>query len=824
MDFIPNEIFTDLMLDLVGKYKGPPIAPSDLQDLPGPKAEQNRTDSPDEEQYACEPDAQINHPSLSTHDDSHKLASSTDRDKKAPTKQSESQSSDCTKDNISPELSKCQESASPNKTEEQTCNNKGFPRLNSRKQTSSLKHTDHGRSGNPSKIKKQTSDNRSITSSSDQKKDASSPKHVSHRRSRSPVEGKGQTPDSRSGLRGRDYTKDNHSTGHSNRRQSRSPTENKKPALSCRSESRSSRGSRKEDHASHSSEKKKNVISDNQKGEGSLSKGDAALASRIEDKIKPEKGDNIFQTLKEKMDDPNFLVICGEQLIKWVELAKEHDIKSDVVRGNLYTETFRNLITAFKCRPTSEHHKYFFSKVGEDLCHPAFQRPSLDSELLAMCQKGNNSETREFLKKINPLDKDLEKIQYLIMKATLPLFLICNAYEAGSSATSPKPDLRTTVLPCRHSLVLLGQIFCLISSLRQERVLEALGVHGKPPQPSHFPNLDSGSLFGKDYIAKLDLFMKKGLLPRKDEEAPQANSKDVAPQVDAKTQVSIEKLAQFVAEMGLGMEAFNIDKLASNPNFWFLNAEQSPAYNLYQIKLAEFRKLFTSSESGKQQDTKPSKPASPQPFQDDVGSSANLSTDCFTAPLLPPPRKRRSGQNDLPVPTKKIVQDETLKVDAKTRDAAETLARFVVTMGPEMERFTMAEASKPEFWFLNHKDHPAYKFYQMKLKEFSKAKQAPNDVSGPKTPVQTDTDKTNSPCPGSQTSTGQTAEPQSALLLLSELYDSDEEDSQSEDKVSKNSRHQSSGHHKSRSKTDSASRDTRWTSSRRDSRSGIRLL
>ncbi|XP_069072480.1 SURP and G-patch domain-containing protein 2-like [Pleurodeles waltl] len=824
MDFIPNEIFKDLMIDLVGKYKGPPIAPSDVQDLPLSEAEQNRTDSPDEELYACEPDLQIDYSSLSTQDDSHKSDSPTDCNNQSSTNQSQSQSSGFTKDSISPEHLKCDEYVSPNKSPEQIYNNKEPSHLNSRKETSSLKHTDHGRSGSPSKSKKQDSNNRSVSSSMNQRKNASSLKHASHRQSRTPVECKGQTSDSRSGLRGRDYKKDNHSSGHSKHRQSRSPTEIKKEAPSSRSETRSSRGSHKEDHASHSSEKKKNVISDNKKGVGSVSKGEAALGNKIEDKIRPEKGDNNFQTLKDKINDPNFLVICGEQLIKWVELAKEHDVKSDLVRSNLYTETFRNLITAFKCRPTSEHHKHFFSKVGEDLCHPAFQRPSLDSELLAMFHKGNNSEAREFLKKIYPLDKDLEKIQYLIMKATIPLFLICNAYEVGSNATSPKPDLRTTVLPCRLSLVLLGQIFCLISSLRQERVLEALGVHGKPPQPSQFPNLDSGCLFGKDYMAKLDLFMKKSLLPRKDENTLQANSKDVDPQVDAKTQVSIEKLARFVAEMGLGMEAFNIDKLASNPNFWFLNADQSPAYKLYQTKLAEFRKLFNSSLSDTQQDTKQSLPASPQPFNTGGGSSANLSTDCFTAPLLPPPRKRRSGQNDLPVPTKKTVQDETLKVDAKTRDAAETLARFVVTMGPEMERFTMAEASKPEFWFLNHKDHPAYKFYHMKLTEFSKAKQAPSDVSSPKSPVQTDPDKTNSTSTGSQNSTGQTAEPQSALLLLAELYDSDEEDSQTEDNVSKNSRHQSSRHHKSRSRTDSASRDTRWTSSRRDSRSGIRLL
>lgn len=300
------------------------------------------------------------------------------------------------------------------------------------------------------------------------------------------------------------------------------------------------------------------------------------------------------------------------------------------------------------------------------------------------------------------------------------------------------------------------------------------------------------------------------------------NEQEPSHTVDENIKNSVEKLARFVVEMGLGMDAFHADKLANNPNFSFLKAGRTTAYEFLKEKLFEFRKSFGSSAQIKQQDSKPKEPIpeSPQVVQKSSDSAATTTTtttttttDCFTPPMLPPLRKRKATPDAIAAPVKKISQDETLKVDAKTRDAAEKLARFVVRMGPEMERFTKAEAANPQFWFLNQKDHPAYEFYQMKLAEFSKVKLAGELSSS----------KTSAPSKSSsepQSPTDQAAEPRSALLLLSEIYDSDEEDSQSKDGESQNGKKRGRCHRKSRTKRISS--DTKRTSIKHDPRVGIR--
>ncbi|KAJ1085646.1 hypothetical protein NDU88_005776 [Pleurodeles waltl] len=295
------------------------------------------------------------------------------------------------------------------------------------------------------------------------------------------------------------------------------------------------------------------------------------------------------------------------------------------------------------------------------------------------------------------------------------------------------------------------------------------------------------------------------------------NEQEPSYTVDENTKDCVEKLARFVVDMGLGMDAFHADKLANNPHFSFLKAGRTAAYELLKAKLFEFRESLSSSAQIKQEDSKSKEPIpeSPQALQKSSDSATTPQTDCFTPPTLPPPRKRKATPDAPAASVKKIPQEDTLtlKVDAKTRDAAEKLARFIVRMGPEKERFTKAEAANPQFWFLNQKDHPAYEFYQMKLAEFSKAKQA-GELPSSKSPVPT---KSSSK---SQSPTDQAAEPRSALLLLSQIYDSDEEDSESKDDVSQNGGQRGRRRRKSRSKRISS--DTKRTSSKHDPRVGIR--
>ncbi|XP_069505249.1 uncharacterized protein [Ambystoma mexicanum] len=60
-------------------------------------------------------------------------------------------------------------------------------------------------------------------------------------------------------------------------------------------------------------------------------------------------------------------------------------------------------------------------------------------------------------------------------------------------------------------------------------------------------------------------------------------------EVDANTKETAENLARFLVEMGPELAGFNLDILYSNPEFWFLNDKQSPAYEFYYKKLTEFR-------------------------------------------------------------------------------------------------------------------------------------------------------------------------------------------------------------------------------------------
>lgn len=256
---------------------------------------------------------------------------------------------------------------------------------------------------------------------------------------------------------------------------------------------------------------------------------------------------------------------------------------------------------------------------------------------------------------------------------------------------------------------------------------------------------------------------------------------DPAYNVDARTKASIEKLARFVVELGLGMDTFNAEKLSNNPNFSFLKEGRTAAYELLKTKLFEFQQQFGSSDLTRQQDSKSKEliQESPKPLQKISGSATTAQSDCFTAPMAPPQRKRKAESEVHAAPTKKIPLEE--KIGPKTRDAAVTLARFIARMGPEKERFTKAEAANPKFWFLNQKHHPAYEFYQIKLAEFTKAREG-RELSSMKSQVTSkssteQTSKTSNSEP--ESSSGQAAENPSALLLLSELYDSDEEDSRS---------------------------------------------
>lgn len=576
------------------------------------------------------------------------------------------------------------------------------------------------------------------------------------------------------------------------------------------------------------------------------------LIHKMGDEMMRVKKEQSQQRLKAMIKEEDFHAKFGAQLVNWADLTVGHVYENDPSCCDLHTETFSNMLMAFKCTLMKEHRKIFYATVEPGLSHPGFKRPKLDEGFMDMFLDKYDSEAKiKFLQSINPLNNYLENIQHLMLMATTPLFQACNNYEvkpltAASSSSELLVALKKTILLCRRSLVLYGQAFGFISSMRQERILDALNLKGKPPPPPlHYPNLEDEFLFGKDYLTELRInelrhwkkIDKFPTMNKHDSTAAQEELKrlpqDSLPHVDAKMKATVEKLARIVTEMGPEMEAINIQRMASKPEFWFLSAKETAAYKLFEIKAEELRQTHgLSSDSSKLK--APIVPAS-QNLQSKVPKTPNppqknaIPVFFFTPPLPPGPRSKsnifkatttvsnKGPQHDHPtiplqkqhqkehptIPTENLRQEsctisnemlqrENTTVDAKTKETAEKLAEFVIRIGPHLESVNKDNlASYQEFWFLNHMECPEYQFYERKLAEFRQSKQLQpvhprnfplllskllDNIRSTANPVESPLSPNSDP----QSPTYRGAEPQDVLHQsseLSELCDSDEKNS-----------------------------------------------
>ncbi|XP_078531764.1 uncharacterized protein LOC144818325 [Lissotriton helveticus] len=500
------------------------------------------------------------------------------------------------------------------------------------------------------------------------------------------------------------------------------------------------------------------------------------LKHKVGDEMMRVKKEQSQQRLKAMIKEEDFLAKCGAQLVNWADLPVGQVYENDPSCCDLHTETFNNMLMAFKCTLMKEHRKFFYATVEPGLSHPGFRRPKLDEGFMEMFLDKYDSEAKiKFLQSINPLNNYLENIQHLMLMATTPLFQACNNYEvnpltAASSSSELLVALKKTILLCRRSLVLYGQAFGFISSMRQERILDASDLKGKPPPPpSHYPNLEDEFLFGKDYLTelrinelrhwkKIDKFptMNKPDSTAAQEELkrlPQDSLKDALPHVDAKMKATVEKLARIVIEMGPEREAINIQRMSNNPEFWFLSAKETAAYRLFEIKVNELRQsLGLSSDSSKlkaqiapgSQNLQSKVPKTPNPPQKNAVPVV-VPESIFTPPLPPGPRSKsnilkatttmshehptipspKQHQESCTISNEMLQQENTTAtVDAKTKETAEKLAELVIQIGPHLESVTRANlASYEEFWFLNRVECPEYQFYEKKLAEFRQSKQ-----------------------------------------------------------------------------------------------------
>ncbi|XP_029469715.1 SURP and G-patch domain-containing protein 2 isoform X2 [Rhinatrema bivittatum] len=106
--------------------------------------------------------------------------------------------------------------------------------------------------------------------------------------------------------------------------------------------------------------------------------------------------------------------------------------------------------------------------------------------------------------------------------------------------------------------------------------------------------------------------------------------------IDAKTKDTAEKLAQFVAQVGPEIEKFSMENSASNPEFWFLHEQNSPAYKFYRMKVNEFRQTMgTSKDSASKQGDSQTKAAKrdvkAEKLEDENTPTAEMELECEAA-------------------------------------------------------------------------------------------------------------------------------------------------------------------------------------------------
>ncbi|XP_072260731.1 SURP and G-patch domain-containing protein 2 isoform X2 [Pyxicephalus adspersus] len=309
------------------------------------------------------------------------------------------------------------------------------------------------------------------------------------------------------------------------------------------------------------------------------------------------------------------------QIVRW---AKFHNAKDDSefqrqrkALFRLETETCKMAVNCFKGRLSVSDTELCFSSI-KPINHPALFGPKIDNDLLDLLVATTTVMVKnDFFDAIKPYDKDMMTLQQRMLNCATPLILACNTFELKHPIlTDPKQlhgILDNTLFLVRKSLVLLGQTFALATALRQNNVMEILGINGTELKPADFPNFKDSYLFGKDFITKLkDWLQKSGhkltlnsrtKMPKqttvnKEETKTEAESKERksgSPNVVA----TIDQLLEYAKKADKGG--------GEKPAFWFLFDKNSNEYKYYQQKLEQFQNSLGPSDTKNTQITKAKK-------------------------------------------------------------------------------------------------------------------------------------------------------------------------------------------------------------------------
>ncbi|XP_053150389.1 SURP and G-patch domain-containing protein 2 isoform X2 [Hemicordylus capensis] len=335
---------------------------------------------------------------------------------------------------------------------------------------------------------------------------------------------------------------------------------------------------------------------------------------------------NVKEPDLEHIDPSDIFATFGVEIIKW---AGFNQIKRDPEYSELHrvlftleTETCAKILASFKCSLKPEHRDFCFFVVKR-LNHAALKTPKLDNKFLNLLLEKKVVMTKNcFFEVIKPFDQFMMRLQDCLLKSTTPLLMACNAYELSTKTSSFNDPAQmasafeTTVSLCRKSLALLGQTFALASTFRQEKILEAVGLQEVAPPPTMFPNFDTHTLFGREYMENLESWLETSghqmQLKKPAAEPPAPNQRNVPegrpklkiPQrADRKVVETIEKLVNSTISGTLtGKEKF---RMKGDPEYWFLHEEESLEHKYYKLKLAEMERLMSPAKEESQEKKTP---------------------------------------------------------------------------------------------------------------------------------------------------------------------------------------------------------------------------
>ncbi|XP_072012296.1 SURP and G-patch domain-containing protein 2 isoform X2 [Engystomops pustulosus] len=325
------------------------------------------------------------------------------------------------------------------------------------------------------------------------------------------------------------------------------------------------------------------------------------------------------QDSKNKPDNQSPEVRLGLHVMKWANFNSMGDLSIIESYKNLFkvkTETCNILLECFKGSISSLYRSQCFSSV-KTLLHPALKSPRIDPDLLDLLISTKTVRAKnDFFEEIKPFDKEMMVVQQHLLKCATPLVLASNMHELKSSTLTDPRKLRNaleiTVSLCQQSLVLVGHTFAMISSARQENVLDALSVKDSSIRSLNFSNLKNAFLFGSDFMSRLIIWLKnksnkltlkskakasesssiakkealkkevaKKEVPKTEEVKTDAESKE-RKAADPKTVAIIDQLLENAKK---GMQSTE-----GKSEYWFLFDEGSAEYKYYRQKFVEFQK------------------------------------------------------------------------------------------------------------------------------------------------------------------------------------------------------------------------------------------